>query len=61
MENKTIEIDIKDNSVEKIAQVQNNPLIVSSHQDKEHSGKQRNHVLRGICAGIWYDEIWTDI
>ena len=61
MENKTIEIDIKDNSVKKIAQVQNNPLIVSSHQNAEHFGKQRNHVLRGICTGIWYDQIWTDI
>ena len=61
MENKTIKIDIKNNSVEKIAQIQNNPLIVSSHQNVEHSGKQLNHVLRGICAGIWYDEIWTGI
>lgn len=61
MENKTIEIDIKDNSVEKIAQVQNNPLIVSIHQNTEYSGKQLNHVLRGIYAGIWYDEIWTGI
>ena len=59
MENKIA--NTKNNSMKELAQVQNNPLIVSSHQAAEHSEKQSNHVLRGICAGIWYDQIWTDV
>lgn len=61
MENIAVTNDQKNLELENLVQVQNNQLVVSSRQIAEHSGKQHNHVLRGICTGIWYDQIWTDI
>lgn len=48
MENKIAKVNAEDISLEKLVQVQNNQIVVSSRQVAEHFDKQHKHVLKAI-------------